>query len=1204
MRDRYEASVIEAIQNSFGETESTSDFASVLLDTAKNAVEDNLPDYLSDLLAVKGDSYLEELDELNTEVWFKTALTNSIGFMLLSRCGFDAREYFEREDFSRVFDFSTPETVAILGGAASDISEMVLREIGATVKNLQMEERKQNRTFAKQPEIAQNIDRNKTTERSAEYGADLYNAGRLSDTRPDRAGSAETWEVWNAAAQLPERPQGRDLHRDDAVGQAEQPSGANRPAGERDDGDLDRADGESAGRDGEPESLGSDEMGGADEQHSPLGRGNRADRADLPLSGHNFNAPSDIPYFHEDEEKQELLRTSHALKNHRQEIAAFFSEHSDNRERGDFVKSFFDNTYTELLIQDERRVGYKAYDDLLHLWRGAYLSREKEVFIRWSHVAATIHGMLLLDKWLDRGEKPLPTEGEQIALIEQAEAEKSSAFALPQEAVDYLLSSGSSFSEGKFRIYEQFQKHESTEDNIRFLKSEYGTGGHSDAIPGSGLWESHDGKGIEITRGMKGSDGYVSVLLKWPAVAKRIGELISADRYLTAREKEQYPAYRRAVEARTERRKVGEEFNSIIRDYNDYQTQLGNTEACLNQYVLFECGNAFSIGNKTTWTLSENNYILPLMRQALSGIISEDTHLSERAEAVLEQLSGDLAAPLEPTYEEMNPPPKPEKEYRFSLGDTVYLGAQEFEILSFDDTAVRLFDSSFPLFNKELPRTEFEAKLKENPMNDHLLHEVEASETQEQAEEPAERKSSGNALWDEYRRVKEEHPDRIVLFQVGDFFEVMGDDAEPVAKALDIMLTRRSINADERVPMCGVPGHRLSTYADMLLDRGFDIAISDLSGNERKTELLSSTHKDAPVESYPVGRIEFLGSNGAVGDTIEYIDEAEFLRDIFEENNYGTPMVIKVYRHEDGSAIPTDFVENLDPPPQGFEVIDAPVAEYDRADEMLQQAEQVEEPAPAEPVVLEAPKPKRKPRAQTFDIHPEIPQADRHNFRITDDALGVGTPSERFQNNVAAIRLLKTLETEERFATPAEQEVLSKYVGWGGLADCFDEKHSRYGELKALLSEDEYASARESTLTAFYTPPVVIRSIYQALENMNFKTGNILEPSCGVGNFIGMVPDSMADSKLYGVELDGISGRIAQQLYQKSSIAVQGFEQTDLPDSFFDAAIGNVPFGQFKVADKRYDRHNFLIHDYFFARTLDKVRPGGYRFCDHQRHAR
>ncbi len=239
------------------------------------------------------------------------------------------------------------------------------------------------------------------------------------------------------------------------------------------------------------------------------------------------------------------------------------------------------------------------------------------------------------------------------------------------------------------------------------------------------------------------------------------------------------------------------------------------------------------------------------------------------------------------------------------------------------------------------------------------------------------------------------------------------------------------------------------------------------------------------------------------------------------------------------------------------------------------------------------PTPRRKPRVSPFVLHPEVPNADRHEYRITDDAIGVGTPGTRFNNNVRAIRLLKKLEREERFATPEEQAVLAQYVGWGGLADCFDERHSKYAELKALLDEDEYAAARESTLTAFYTPPMVIRSIYQALENMGFKSGNLLEPSCGIGNFIGMRPESLADSKIYGIELDGISGCIAQQLYQKSSIAVQGFEKPDLPDSFFDAAIGNVPFGDFKVVDKRYNKLNFLVHDYFFAKTIDKVRPGG-----------
>ena len=245
----------------------------------------------------------------------------------------------------------------------------------------------------------------------------------------------------------------------------------------------------------------------------------------------------------------------------------------------------------------------------------------------------------------------------------------------------------------------------------------------------------------------------------------------------------------------------------------------------------------------------------------------------------------------------------------------------------------------------------------------------------------------------------------------------------------------------------------------------------------------------------------------------------------------------------------------------------------------------------AKPIAPPAPNPRKK--ATSTVLLPSIPDSERCNLRIQDDDLGVGTPAQRYANNVAAIHLLKKLEAEERLATPEEQEVLSQYVGWGGLAHWFDDRHPKYQELKSLLTAEEYTAARESTLTAFYTPPVVIRAMYQALENMNFRNGNILEPSCGVGNFIGMVPDSMASSKVYGVELDSISGRIAQQLYQKSSIAVQGYEKTDLPDSFFDAAIGNVPFGQFKVSDKRYDKHNFLIHDYFFARTLDKVRPGG-----------
>lgn len=256
-----------------------------------------------------------------------------------------------------------------------------------------------------------------------------------------------------------------------------------------------------------------------------------------------------------------------------------------------------------------------------------------------------------------------------------------------------------------------------------------------------------------------------------------------------------------------------------------------------------------------------------------------------------------------------------------------------------------------------------------------------------------------------------------------------------------------------------------------------------------------------------------------------------------------------------------------------------------------------EEPEVQEENIVPVFEKKKSNKIKSFDIHPEIPTSDRNQFKITNDNLGEGSPREKFNNNVEAIRVLKKCEEENRFATPQEQEILSKYVGWGGLPQAFDEKdHSwsnEYSILKNLLDEKEYSQARESTLTAFYTPPVVIRSMYKALENMGLKTGNILEPSCGVGNFIGMLPDSLENCKLYGVELDSISGRIARQLYQKSTVAVQGYEDTNLPNSFFDVAVGNVPFGDFRVLDKKYDKHKFLIHDYFFAKTLDKVRPGG-----------
>ena len=911
MQERYLPDVQEALSNSFGEVDAAHDFPGFLMEVAENAVSDNLDDYAAALENVKHGSLLEELDDLNTRQWLRQTLCSSVWFMLLTRCGYDAAEHFSFEDFAHVLDFNTHDTISVLGVASSDIAEMVLREIEVTVRSLQRAEKLQSRTFADRGENRYHEGRTNQGERSNNHESDLYNAGRLFAPESGSAGISQGGQIWNAAAQLPAEPQEGAVHRDDAERQTEPASGGSGQSSQHHAGEADIEDGAGAGRNGGAESQRPDALGGADEQHQGLGGGSGSQGTGLQLSGRNGNFKWDVEFFHQDDEKNELIRTCEKLKDHRVEIAAFFASNPDDKERGNFIKGFFDNTFTEQILSNGQRVGYRAYDDMLHLWRGSYLSREREVYYRWRTVASHIEGMILMDRWLAPGEVFLPTEEMQKQTILRAKTKDGTGFDFPQAAVDYVIAYGNSYENGKFAIYEHFLRNKTPAENIRFLKDSYGVGGHSDAIPGSGLWEDHDSKGIRISRYAGEAAGKAEVLLTWPMVEKRIRELIATDRYLTPDEKKRFPEY-------------------------------------------------------------------------------------VRGKAIPENQEPPITGP---------------KEYKLSLGDSVYLGAQAFELLALGDTEVTLFDPSFPLFHKVLPRQEFFDLLKENPLNDFYLRPV------------------------------------------------------------------------EPIPEAEMPAHA-----------------------------------EIP-ETEPAA----------------------------QEQNDENPVMVSP--EEDNPYLPTEHL-----------------------------------PAPA---------PKPKVKASASVICPEIPSAQRHNYRITNDDLGVGTPSQRYANNVSAIRLLKQLESESRLATPEEQEILSQYVGWGGLADCFDEKHSKYQELKSLLTEEEYAAARESSLTAFYTPPVVIRAIYKAMENMGFRHGNILEPSCGVGSFLGMLPESMQDSQLYGVELDSISGRIAQQLYQKSSIAVQGFEKTDLPDSFFDAAIGNVPFGQFKVPDKQYDKYNFLIHDYFFARTLDKIRPGG-----------
>ena len=885
---------------------------------------------------------------------------------------------------------------------------------------------------------------------------------------------------------------------------------------------------------------------------------------------------------------------------------------------------------------------------MLQLWEGSYLSRTKQSFYNWSVIAQFFDAMRMLGELQDTM-KPLPSMDGQISMME-AEERKPSAFPFSQEIIDAVLTRGSGVSEGKMRIYEQFQTSFSAKENADFLKKEYGIGGSSPVIVGSGIGEDHDAKGIRISKGHGSNAPHLD--LKWPQVEKRIAELIRLDRYLNPKEMAQYPEWLKRQEQR--RAELAEERRN---------------------------------------------------REILSAAPPE--------EAPTEQESA---------------------EYAYHLGDKVYLGANEYEILHFDDERVTLYDTQFPLFNKELTRAEFDRKVRENPMNDHLkvtekrpeekaeydlgfgylgngltvwnraaevngdyptiahispegevtyyvenLPQSATERIEKAAKQEKEKNPALPEFYQAYLAIKAESPDSIVLYQMGDFFEAYAEDAKVVAEALDLTQTTRAIDKNSRIAMVGFPENRLGTYLTMLNDRGYDVTLSSVEDGERSIRSVVSANKEDPVESKPIGRIEYLGSNGKVGESIEYTSPYSFEKDIKEETYYGVPMNIVLYKDRDGNTIPHSFISELDPPPKGFEIIDSPYLtdpvlekakqaidafvreEYQRdegadytdladvglayttteddrheiqaradlvdfrietlADGKVVRTEQYasleeltekglqalsfddlvylseEELAKIEAPITPAWEQPKRSLVQSFDIHPEIPMAERHTFDLASHEVEEVNKRERFHRNYAAISVLKKCQEENRFATPEEQIILSKYVGWGGIPEAFDPGagswQTEYQMLQNILTPEEYDSARASTLTAFYTPPTVINGIYKALEQMGFREGNILEPSCGIGNFIGLLPQSMQEAKVYGVEIDPISAGIAQQLYQKSSIAAQPFEEANLPDSFFDAVVGNVPFGDFKAADKRYDKYNFLIHDYFFAKSLDKLRPGG-----------
>ena len=1106
MDERYEQAVMERLSDRFGDVEST-DLASALMETAKNAVEDNLQDYFSQLKDCTKDSFLEELDDFNIEVVYRRLAANSVAFMLISRCGLDANEFFDREDFADIVNFNTPATINAIGVATSDIAEMALREISQSIRNVQMAEKDQNRTFEQRTQAL--YDKGRQQPERSEYNEQnhLQQTGGLSYSRPnitDRA-RASAWQVRFDAQGLSGEEQASDLSQPADIGQAERASARGRADSTPEVGASDEAALSRAGRNRGTERESSDAVGRTDEQHPQPSGGSDIDRTDLQVS---------------------------------------------------------------VAKDDEVRVN-------------------------------------------------LPTVDEQIEMIAKAEDENASAFTISKEDIDSVLQKGSGVADGKYRIYRQFQKGEDRQKNIEFLKNEYGTGGGTYIFPDGFSGHSwHDSKGLAIDR--NGTYTNHDLVLKWSQVEKRLRELIKDNRYLNPKEKDHYADYLESVsapqyEVDTQRKIARQRFIDAHRDLppadkrDTLALRLSDFIRDLDRY--------------------EKDPLSVVGRSDLADITAEQMEQHLSAPSTVQQLIDFLAQVQWKTtsvfsrsngwkfteeLRELHP-----LRYLYNEGDVVYIGADKYEIATLTEEKVYLQNAEFPILGQEYSRADFEEKLTENPANDHLK--VVVTEKQ-RTETPSEKKQDGIqfsigfsehpafydrqlndrytdlsfalcnkllGILDEKQHREREGDKNIGWYHKTDFVikAVIGGEEFNYEGRFDIGDGEGDLIAHIK----NFYDYALSPKGEQLygddresLLRGRDEFIPFL---EQHTELtqedeklldeIMATESDwyrtaEEAEEKPQAYADIM--NGSEAPAIEMEQSTDDLigREIAIDNRkYLIENIGKI--SGDVSLRDITFQNNV-----GF-----PINRVEKIGYIQKLLEQEKTELPSE----------EKTEA------PAVPVTDRHNFRITDDAIGVGGAKEKFRNNMAAINLLHELEIENRLATPEEQEVLSQYVGWGGLPMAFDEHNAAWAEefkeLYASLSPEEYRAAMESTLTAFYTPPVVIKAMYDALDRLGFLQGNILEPSCGTGNFFGLLPESMQNSKLHGVEIDSLTGRIAKQLYQKANIAIEGFEKTNLPDDHFDVVLGNVPFGEIRVNDSRYNAQKFLIHDYFFAKALDKVRAGG-----------
>ena len=1168
MEPAYTEPVIETLEATFGTLAEKDNLPDAILSASRNAVADNMQDYLRDLLDCRGGSMLEELDALNVEVTYRRALQGSVAYMLMTRLSLPTMAYLLPEDFEGIYSFDTPSTINALGIATSDIAEMGLREISRAVMQARREQ-----NFAKDAQIGYDVGKGQNsgeTERSVEHGSDIQDAGGLSPAEPaaaPRGGGAPGQVRGVEKAVHQEAPQGAVYKSQDqrSVGGT---SGGDRDGGGEDGDAAGGADGAERGRDGEAESRRSPALDGADEQPEAQRGGNGAERPDLQLNSTGENAGSvELPAFLDEHLIEAILLDDGGRKHTRQEIFAHFQTNRDIATRTEFLKNSYNDIWVEVLAgADKVRVGYHAEEDGLLMWEGSYLSRTAESVFSWGVVTEMTENIIERGAYkIKLGLQNAPVMAEQMSLFgmgggtavyEVPETQRTGELfptrTVPQTVIDQTLYTAGNSRGSAERIAVFYMRQCSEAECVAFLRREFGTeNGRGIEYEGKkyAVWFMEDG--IHLAQGDSVRTGHCRTTVTWEQASMRILEVLEAGTYLSAAELEQ-----------------------------------------AQDKVLLEMGDALLM---TARDLIQEGRAQGLFPQTLAihdqhkgyPELDEDMVAFAKSEGGLAALAEEYHAFLN-AYEQ----DRSIMHFRLSEYSTHRIGV----VLDGIDLPERSFIAQ-PDFLRRCKMF-----ITQDEIDQFFLAESVDSRLDVYAffcypHTKEEQQKFIKSRFGEYSGGGRDGYDYTKTYKgltyqreyAGKQYDEVKLSIPNVVKEYERLIAQKRFPGEDAI--AAIPQYERRQLARTVYF-GFSDALDDVPRPYPKgadyydavpviEEQLADKVKAAEMLEALTVYLDGMDEGDRHYDSCQQAREqlSEYVDGTFSLFNHRHDSGLRQAEREATPITPTGEVRVTEEPAQEQEI--SPLPQVQQREEEAPQGQAAMPPVPHLP--------RKKERLEAAAPL----SAGGVNYRITDDALGAAPPSQRYANNVAAIRLLKQVEAENRLATAEEQAVLSSYVGWGGLADCFDPKHSRYEELKSLLSETEYAAARESTLTAFYTPPVVIRSIYAALERMGFRQGNVLEPACGIGHFLGMLPESMAESKLYGVELDDISGRIARQLYPRSSISVRGYEKMDFPDNFFDVAVGNVPFGQFKVQDRRYDRLNLSIHEYFFAKTLDKVRPGG-----------